>query len=392
MKICFNIKRITATLLAFFVVLAGFSGCAENGRTAPAGAAVSQEADSAAFPATVSEEAPTGQPASGQPASGETSAGETPQGETPLEKISIVCTTFPQYDWVRQIVGENIDRVDLTFLINNRIDLHSFQPSVDDILRIASCDLFIYVGGESDAWVDNALKQATNPDMVIINMIDALGDSVKTEEIVEGMQEEDEEHDGEDGHDDEDGDDGGHEDEEEYDEHVWLSLKNAVVLCSVISDALSGIDPAGAQGYSASVTEYVKKLQELDARYEQTVSAAPVKTILFADRFPFRYLADDYGISYYAAFVGCSAETEASFETIVFLTEKVNELDLKNVIITESCDGAIAKTVISSTEAKNQQVLVMDSMQAVTLSDAKGETTYLSVMESNLNVLREALK
>ncbi|MCL2152725.1 MAG: metal ABC transporter substrate-binding protein [Oscillospiraceae bacterium] len=327
------------------------------------------------------------------------------------EKISVVCTIFPQYDWVRQILGDKADNMDLTLLLDNRIDLHNFQPSVDDIVKISSCDLFIYVGGESDDWVDDALKEATNKDMVVINLLEVLGDAAKIEEVKEGMEDgegmEDKKgmEDEEDYHSDEDRDEnheyeGSHEDEYdhdeehevEYDEHVWLSLKNAQIFCEAIADALSALDAKGSDVYRSNLTAYIDKLSALDSSYQAVVNAAPVKTLLFGDRFPFRYLVDDYGMDYHAAFVGCSAETEASFETIIFLAGKVDELSLKNIMATESSDQSITKTIRNNTAEKNQQILVMDAMQSVAKSDVQSGTTYLSIMENNLNVLKEALQ
>ena len=293
-------------------------------------------------------------------------------------KINVVCTVFPQYDWVRQILGEKGDTMELTLLLNSRIDLHSYQPSVDAIARISACDLFIYVGGESDKWVDDALVDATNKDMIVIKLLDVLGEAAKEEEILEGMEA--------------DGDGGGDDDEADYDEHVWLSLKNAQIFCLVIADALSSLDTNNAGEYKSNLEIYTARLQALDAEYQTAVDAAPVKTLLFGDRFPFRYLMDDYGLTPHAAFAGCSAETEASFDTIVFLAKKVDELDLNTVMVTESADRSIARTVIDNTRNKNQQILVLDAMQSVTSSDVRNGSTYLSIMESNLNVLKEALK
>ena len=298
-------------------------------------------------------------------------------GKPPPEggRISVVCTVFPQYDWALQILGDQAGSIDLTLLLNNRIDLHSYQPSVEDMLKVSSCDLFIYVGGESDKWVDGALKQAANKNMRVINLLDALGDAAKIEEALEGMEEEDED---------------GEEEEDEYDEHVWLSLGNARTFCYAITEALTSLDQDHAGLYTDNLRGYLEKLAALDVKYREAVGAAPVKTLLFGDRFPFRYLADDYGIDCYAAFPGCSAETEASFDTIIFLSEKVDELGLKTVMVTESSDQSVAKTVINHTADKDRQILVLDSMQSVTLTG--DGTTYLSIMEGNLDVLKEALK
>ena len=298
------------------------------------------------------------------------------------DKLSIVTTIFPEYDWVREILGEKADNAEITMLLDNGVDLHSYQPTADDIVKISDCDLFIYVGGESDEWVEDALRNAANGNMKVINLLEVLGDSVKTEEIVEGMQEEEHEY--------EDAEE--HEHEEEADEHVWLSLKNAKMLVRVISKALQELDPDNKDIYAANADAYVKKLSALDAEYQAAVDAASNKTILFGDRFPFRYLVDDYGLRYYAAFVGCSAETEAGFETISFLAKRVDEWKLPCVLTIEGAQHKIAETVVRNTTAKNQRVLTMDSMQSTTSKDVKNGTTYLSVMEKNLSVLKEALR
>ena len=298
------------------------------------------------------------------------------------DKLSIVTTIFPEYDWVRAVLGDKADNAEVTMLLDNGVDLHSYQPTADDIVKISDCDLFIYVGGESDEWVEDALRNAANRNMKVINLLEVLGDSVKTEEIVEGMQEEEHEH--------EDAEE--HEHEEEADEHVWLSLKNAKMLVRVISKALQELDPNNKDIYAANADAYVKKLSALDAEYQAAVDAASNKTILFGDRFPFRYLVDDYGLRYYAAFVGCSAETEAGFETISFLAKRVDEWKLPCVLTIEGAQHKIAETVVRNTTAKNQRVLTMDSMQSTTSKDVKNGTTYLSVMEKNLSVLKEALR
>ena len=294
-------------------------------------------------------------------------------GEPTNDKIDIVCTVFPQYDWVRQILGDKTDDVNLTLLLHNRIDLHNYQPSVDDILKISGCDLFIYVGGESDKWIDDALKQAANKNMVVINLLDILGKSARKEEPIEGMAA--------------DGDG-----EIAYDEHIWLSLKNARIFCASIENALSALDTGNAGEYKNNLTAYDKKLSALDKEYKAAADAAPVKTLLFGDRFPFRYLFEDYGLDYYAAFPGCSAETEAGFDIIIYLANKTDELNLSAVMVTESADRSLAETIISNTTAKNQQILVLDAIQSVSFDDIKSGTTYLSVMENNLSVLKEALK
>ncbi len=320
-------------------------------------------------------------------------------------KISIVTTIFPEYDWVMNILGDNPAGAEVTMLLNNGADLHSYQPSAEDILKISTCDLFIYVGGESDEWIDDALKEAVNKDMVVINLMEVLGDSVKAEEMVEGMQESEHEHEHEDGEEHEEGEEHEHEHEEgeeheheheegevEYDEHVWLSLRNAAALVDAIGEAIQTVDQANADTYKSNAAAYKEKLNALDEEYTKVVADAPVKTLLFGDRFPFRYFTDDYGLDYYAAFVGCSAETEASFETVTFLAGKVDELSLHSVMTIEGNNHSIAETIVENTKTKDQQILTMDSMQSVSAKDVSGGTTYLGIMESNLDVVKEALK
>ena len=302
------------------------------------------------------------------------------QKDIPKEdKFSVVCTIFPQYDWVRQIIGDNPADMELTLLLNSRVDLHSYQPTVDNIAKISTCDLFIYIGGESDSWVDGVLRTANNINMIVINLLDELGEHAKEEEMLEGMQAED--------IDTADMDN----DELEYDEHVWLSLKNARIFCGAIAEALTAIDADNAEEYQSNLEAYLTKLMELDKEYQSAVDGSPNKTLLFGDRFPFRYLTDDYGLTPYAAFPGCSAETEASFDTIVFLASKVDELNLKNIIVTESADRSIAKTIIDNTKDKNQQIIELDAMQSVTTDDVRSGATYLSIMENNLSLLKNAL-
>jgi len=290
------------------------------------------------------------------------------------KKMSIVCTIFPQYDWTRQILGDKADDVELTLLLKNKSDMHSYQPTFGDIAKISDCDLFIYVGGESDLWVEDALKEATNKNMTAINLLAELGEASKEEEIKEGMESE------------------GDEEEGTYDEHVWLSLRNAQIFCSVIAGALSSADPGNAGYYENNLAAYLAKLESLDLEYRAAADAAQNKTLLFCDRFPFRYLTDDYGLDYFAAFAGCTADTDASIGTIIFLIEKVNELDLKKILVTESSDKGLAKTVIRESKEKEAQILVLDAMQSVTSDDAENGAAYLSITESNLNVLKEAMK
>lgn len=328
------------------------------------------------------------------------------------DALKIVVTIFPEYDWVKQILGEN-SNAEVKMLLDNGVDLHSYQPSVDDIISISNCDLFVYVGGESDEWVEDALAEGNKTDRRVINLLEVLGDQVKAEEVVEGMEAEhdhdhdhgdaDDDHDHEDAdkehedHDHEDADEDHHdhdheEEEEEMDEHVWLSLRNASAICEAIAGELGQIDPANSDTYMKNLKSYQEELAKLDQEYTDAVNGAKTGTLLFADRFPFRYLVDDYSLNYYAAFVGCSAETEASFQTILFLANKVDELKLSAILTIEGTGHKIAETVRSSTEKKDQKILSMDSMQGTTSKDVADGKTYLSIMKANLDVLKEAIQ
>lgn len=288
------------------------------------------------------------------------------------DEISIVTTIFSEYDWVQEIVGDNPGNINLTLLSESGVDLHSYQPTAEDILTISGCDLFIYVGGESDEWAEDILDM-TSDDLETINLLNSISDLLLEEEAVEGMESEEEE-------------------EGVMDEHVWLSLKNAEVLVNVITEKITELDPDNADYYMNNAEAYINSLEDLDEAYQMAVENASGDTLLFADRFPFRYLASDYGLTYYAAFSGCSAETEASFETIVFLAEKVDELGLNYVLTVDGADGKIAETVISSTDTQDQEILTMNSMQSINTSDIEDGATYLLIMQENLAILTQALE
>ena len=322
--------------------------------------------------------------------------GKVPAGGSASGKKTVLCTTFPQYDWARQILGDANGNIELELLVKKGVDIHSYQPTVADVAKVGACDLFVYVGGESDAWVADALKNATNPNIKTIDLLEELGTGAREEEFVEGMQtrlRDEHGHDkhDHDEHDHDEHDEHGHDDAPEYDEHVWLSLKNADRYAGVLADALAELDPGNAETFRANAEAYRAKLAELDAKYQAAVDAAPKKTLLFADRFPFLYLADDYGIAYYAAFQGCSAETEASFETVVFLANKLDELGLGTVLVIDGSNQQLAKTVIQTTKDKNQKIGILDSLQSVSEDDIAKGRTYLGAMEQNLEVLRQAM-
>ena len=288
--------------------------------------------------------------------------------EKTQDGLNIVCTAFPQYDFIRNILGSEDG---LTLLLDDGGDLHSYEPTAQDIIKIASADIFVYVGGISDQWVEGVLASANNKNLKSI----ALMDLVETyeEEYVAGMEHE-HKHEG--------------ENHMSKDEHIWLSLKNAASatrqLCEFICDA----DSENADKYIKNTQEYIAELDKLDSEYLNTVATAKRNTILFADRFPFRYLIEDYSLEYYAAFAGCSSESEASFQTMAFLINKTKELNLPVVLTIDGSDGSIAKTVCESSGAK---IAVLDSCQSVSLNNISNGTTYIGIMKNNLEVLREAL-
>ena len=290
--------------------------------------------------------------------------------------LKIVTTIFPIYDWIRNILGDKAAEADLRMLLDSGADLHNFQPTMDDMMQISTCDVFVYVGGESDKWVDDVLATTKNENLIAVDLMDVLGDRLKEEEMKEGMEAEAEEE---------------AEDGPAYDEHIWLSLKNAATACDAIAGKLGEADAINAETYKANAEAYLEKINALDAAYQAAADGAKTKTLLFADRFPFRYLTDDYGLDYYAAFMGCSAETEVSFDTVKFLAAKLNELGLKYVCTLTGGDGRIAETVIGATDAKDQTVLQLDSMQNVTADDVANGADYLEIMQANLDVLKTAL-
>lgn len=292
------------------------------------------------------------------------------------DKIEVVCATFPAYDWTRRVVGDEGDRFNITYLMGSGTDLHSFQPTVEDVAKIADADLFVYVGGESDQWPSDAVKAANNPNLHSLSLLEAVGEAAVEEEIVEGMKAEEE-------------DDAS--DEKEYDEHVWLSLKNAQVLVNALADELVEIDAEHAGSYRANAKAYVDELASLDARYAKIIQDASHDTLVFADRFPFRYLTKDYGLSYYAAFAGCSAETEASFDTVTFLAKKLDELEVDAVLVLENSDKKMAQTIVQTSKDKNQKILQVDSLQSTKQSEIDEGKTYADAMEANLSVIAEAL-
>lgn len=284
--------------------------------------------------------------------------------------LQIICTGFAQYDWVKNILGERLTETKLTLMATNNADLHNFQATVADLAAIADCDLFIYIGGSSDAWAKDALKNAHKETRKALALLE-VGEVLETEHL-EGAEEH-------------------HHEEHQEEEHIWLSLPYAQKAVDAICSLLEESDPANAALYRTNATAYQQKLAELDGRYRTAVEQAPQKTLLFADRFPFRYLTEDYSLEYYAAFSGCSSETEASFSTVAFLAQKMDELKLPCALVIESSDQTVAKTVINNTAEKDQKILVLDSIQARSQQRVEDGQTYLGIMEQNLTVLQQAL-
>ena len=392
------------------------------------------------------------------------------------ESFVIVAATFPQYDWTRQILGSRVESVELILLQGTAIDLHNFQPTVSDIATISTADLFIYGGGKSDGWVEDALRNAINEELITINLMSVLeergelillghdhhhhhdhdhhhghdhhhdhdddcdddhhhdhgdscddghdhhydhGDSCDDEHEHHHDHgdscdddhdhhhdhsdscDDDHHHDHDDScdddyhhhdHDDDcDDDHHHHHHDDEYDEHIWLSLRNAKVLSEAIAEALSVMDPGNAEYYYSNLENYLEKLTALEEAFQDMIDEASKSLLVFGDRFPFRYLMNDYHICIYAAFPGCAAETEASFSTIIQLVGIVDEYHLEHIMVIDGSDFSIAETIRDHTQAGNQEILVLDSMQSVTFADVDAGVTFLSIMESNLEVLRTAL-
>lgn len=318
--------------------------------------------------------------------------GSTVVADDTEEKIKIVCTIFPEYDWLREVVKGQENNFAIELLLDNGTDLHNYQPTAEDMADIATCDMFIYAGGESATWVEDALENVVNKEVKVLNLCEILEGHLQEEEHVEGMADGHDHHEEEcDDHDHDHEGEHHHEGETAYDEHVWLSLKNAKIIVQEMGEALGELDADHKDAYQENCDVYLKQLSQLDEQFAETIETALKDTILVADRFPFLYLVKDYGLHYYAAFSGCSAETESSFETITFLMGKVEELGLSSVLVIENSDHRLAETVVRNTEEHNQEILVLNSLQSITEKEIENGVTYLSIMEDNLGVLEKAL-
>lgn len=285
-------------------------------------------------------------------------------------RLTVVTTCFALYDWTRNVVGD-VPGAEVVWLMDSGVDPHSFQPSVEDLMRLSDCDLFVYVGGESDQWAADALSEAKNENLTALNLLQAMGGAALTEQAVPGAEPETEEA------------------ADAQEEHIWMSLKNAQICVQAIAEALAALDPDFENGYRENAAGYCEKLRALDESYTEALAQAQKRAILVADRFPFRYLAEDYDLDYYAAFSGCSAETEASFQTVTGLAKTADDLALPVILVTENGKRDIAETVVKNTETR-PEIRVLDSLQSVTAEDT--DTTYLSAMSDNLEVLKEALQ
>ena len=297
-------------------------------------------------------------------------------------KIRAVATIFPQYDFLRQIGG---DHLELTMLLKPGAESHSFEPTPADMITVSQSDLFVYVGGDSDAWVETILESVDVSEKEIVTLMDCV--ETVAEEDVEGMETHGHAHD----HDDEDptAADGDHDHEEaEQDEHVWTSPRNAVRIAEKLRDALIAVDPENAGDYTQNAADYIDRLNRLDQEFQETVDTAKRHTILLGDRFPFRYLADAYGLDYYAAFPGCSSESEASAKTIAFLIDKVKEEKIPVVFSIELSNEKMTDSICEATGATKLQ---LHSCHNVTRDDFEQGITYLDLMERNVQALKEAL-
>lgn len=291
------------------------------------------------------------------------------------DKLSIVTTIFPPYDFVREIADDNVE---ITMLLEPGSESHSYEPTPQDIIKIQESDLFIYVGGEGDVWVDTILDSMDKPlnTIVLMDEVEAV-----TEEIVEGMEHEHEhEHDENCDHD--------HSEEADLDEHVWTSPENAIKIVESIRDELCSIDEENSGTYKTNADAYLKELNALNDNIKEIVKTGKRDTVVFGDRFPMRYFADCYDISYYAAFPGCSTDSEPSASTIAFLIDKVKEENIPVIFSIEFSNQKVAKTISEATGAK---IYEFHSCHNVTSDDFKNGASYLSLMTRNAEVLKEAL-
>lgn len=303
---------------------------------------------------------------------------DVPQnGENTLD---IVCTAFPQYDWIKNITA-GAENVNLTLLCDNGTDMHSFQPSAKDILLINTCDIVVAVGGISDEWILDSADN--NPDSVKISLLACLGDNVIEELHFDGHAHDDNNTHYDNLHE--------HTSADNADEHVWMSVSNAIYLTEEICEIFCTKDAPNSELYKANTENYINKLNDLHNEYLECVDKSQKNAVVVADRFPFAYMMHTYDLEAFAAFPGCSSDTDATFDTIISLASKVDEYGVSCVAVTESSDYKTAKAVIENTAFKTAEIVVIDSMQSVTENDIENGTTYISVMTDNLSALEKLL-
>lgn len=286
-------------------------------------------------------------------------------------KLHVVTTIFAPYDFACAVGGADVS---VTMLLKPGSEVHSYEPSPKDIIAIRNADVFLYVGGESDAWVRDVLAGVDNPDLRTVTLMDCV--EALEEETVEGMQAGHETH------------DHAHAEETEYDEHVWTSPRNAALICEKLADTFAAADPTHADAYAQRCGAYVEQLDDLNTEFEQIVENAKRKTVIFADRFPLLYFADAYDLTYFAAYPGCADSVEPSAATVAFLIDKVNAEQIPVVFCIELSNQKLADTVCEATGAKKLQ---FSSCHNVTAAEFKDGATYLRIMQQNAAALREAL-
>lgn len=293
---------------------------------------------------------------------------------------SILATNFVGYDFARAVIG---DESEVSMLLKPGVEMHSYEPTPEDIINIKKADLFIYVGGESDEWVKDLLKDNEIPEAKTLRLMDLV--EAKEEELSEGMEEHEHKH----GYDHEHENKFGSGNEVEYDEHIWTSPANAIKLVSGIKDRLAQIHPENASAYTKNADAYIAHLSSIDQQIREVVRASNKKELIFGDRFPFRYFVDEYGLDYYAAFPGCSEQTEASSQTIAFLINKAKTSNVNTILKIELTSDKLAKSIADEVGAS---VMVLNAVHNISSDDFENGVTYADVMERNIEVLREALK
>lgn len=303
-------------------------------------------------------------------------AGKGAETEQEDGKISVVTTIFPQYDFVRQIAGDNVD---LKMLLKPGEETHSYEPTPQDIIAIQKSDIFIYVGGENDAWVEDILESMPEDDRVTLKLLDCV-DTVE-EEHVEGMQEAP-------GHTHDEAEEEEEHSVHEVDEHVWTDPENAEAITEQIRQILVETDPEHADVYNENAEEYQAELEKLDEEFRDVVEHADRNLVIFGDRFPFRYFADAYGLDYYAAFPGCASDTEPSAATMAFLINKVKEEKVPAILKMELSNENIANAIA---EATGTEVKIFYSCHNLTAEEFAAGETYLSMMQQNIETLKEVL-